>query len=195
MSRSWRQQHNSCGPEIFFRNGDGWSSEVNKVQRGLKFSVVFLVKHNFLWLIPEAAPNILQRQPCLRENSYLCLSPLFSIPWGWVQGCCPKWDPRSRWRAIGGREQLTTPLPFPPAKPACVSSPHHFFQPLCGSRGESPPSPPCLAGEVGGAPLSQAVGGAGEWAGFQAVLLGECLHRSCWFIINCWRTGEYAQRG
>lgn len=50
-----------------------------------------------LWLIPKATP-LLQRQPCLGENFYACLSPLFSIPWGGVQGCCPEWQPRGRWR-------------------------------------------------------------------------------------------------
>lgn len=69
---------------------------MNKVQRGLKFSVVFLVKHNFLWLIPEAAPNILQRQPCLRENSYpschLCFPSLADEFRGAAQSGTPEAD-------------------------------------------------------------------------------------------------------
>lgn len=99
----------------------------------------------------------------LPEGKLLSL-PVTSVfhPLGMSSGVLPKVGPQKQMESNGGREQLTTPLPFPPAKPACVSSPHHFSQPLCGSRGESPPSPPCLAGEVGGAPLSQAVRGQGS---------------------------------
>lgn len=60
-----------------------------------------------------------------------------------------------------GRGQLTTPLPFPPAKPGCVSSPHCFFQPMCGSRGQSQPSASCLADKVGEPLYPRLLGGRG----------------------------------
>lgn len=194
MSRSWRQQHNSCGPEIFFRNGDGWSSEVNKVQRGLKFSVVFLVKHNFLWLIPEAAPNILQRQPCLRENSYpschLCFPSLADEFRGAAQSGTPEAD-GEQW----GQRATHNTSAFPTCKAGlCQLASPLLSAPVWEQRGVSTITP--MPGWwSGGSPSVPGCRGAGELAGFQAVLLGECLHRSCWFIITCWRTGEYAQRG
>lgn len=146
----------------FFRNGGGWSSEENEVQRWLKLSVMFLVKHNLLWLIPKAASHLLQRQP---EGKHV--TSIFH-PLGMSSGVLPKVGPQRRMERGGGREQLTTPLPFPPAKPGCVSSPH-FFQPLVGAEGNLHHQP---GWQSRGSPSVPGCRGAGEGAGSQAVLRG-----------------------
>lgn len=135
----------------------------------------------------------------LREGKLLPL-PVISVfhPLRMSSGVLPKVGCQRQMESNRAGEQLTTPLPFPPVKVGCVSSPHHFFQPMCGSRGQSQPSAPCLAGKVGEPLCPRLPGsrGGSRIPGSAGRHMREGhLCRSCRFIITCWRTKEYAWKG
>lgn len=135
----------------------------------------------------------------LPEGKLLPL-PVISVfhPLGMSSGVLPKVGPQRQMESDRAREQLTTPLPFPPVNVGCVSSPHHFFQPMCGSRGKSQPSAPSLDGEVG-EPLCPRMlgdrGGSRIQGSAARHMREEHLCRSGWFVITCWRTRDNPCKG
>lgn len=96
----------------------------------MKFSVMLLVQHSSCCTNPRASATAPAKAALPEEISYPWLPSPFSLPWGCVQGCCPKWD---RWRGSGQRATCS-PYTFSTCK-AGVSQPTSLLQARVGAGG------------------------------------------------------------
>lgn len=163
--------------------------EVDEVQRQMKFSVTFLVQQSSRWANPRTSATSLAALP---EGKLLPLpAASLSHPLGRSSGMLPKAEPRRQMEREGAESNLQNLCLSHRQSQGVLACLTPAFSLCVGAEGTLCHHPRAWLARQG-EPLSPRLLGGGGGSRIPGSAMGqmkkEDLCRSCWFIINCWRT-------